>query len=786
MRTSRVVAVRSSTGRGSGYVVAPQLVLTSAHVTSAVGTRVTVFAVGDARTFSGRVVWRGTPDGRDDAALVDVDDPGWVAREGAACRWGRVITNRPGIPGQAWGFPEWAQREGRAAETWQPSGTLNPGNRYVGDRYVLSLTTHPPAAAGGSGSPWAGLSGAALFCGDLLTGVVASDPADSQHAHLEAVPVYVLARDPVFRQVAADHGVAGLVLEPVEAQQLSQAEPPVGRSPAALLRARQQVVGFRGRGRLLRQMQEWSQPPGFAAWLLYGPAGQGKTRLAQELAQWLAEQRWAWLWLRGEAATDTADTVAVLAEAAVPLLVIVDYAETRAGQVAAVLRACARHSGDTPLRVMLLARSLGDWWDSLRAADPNAEALLEGTPTVWLPELEHEPAGRAAAYRQAITDLARALASLPAYQHHDWPTIAGRLAAADPRLDRSGSALTLQMTALANLLDAAVPPPGTPAERPMVEDRLLAHERRYWQAAAAAHGLDRDLSTSVLLDALATAMLLGAATRDEADTLLGHLPALADQPRDRRDTVRDWIAQLYPSDDARPWGSLQPDRLAERFVGTRLQAAPTLVDPLLAAVTPTQIQQLLTVYARAAHHPASGGRLGAQLTQLCTRHAGILAIPAIDIATQTEEPGPLLDALRQVSTGPNVTLDTLVALADRLPDTSHRLAEWAADLTQLIVETYRGLVDDRRRSARRRWPWQPARPDAFLPDLATSLNNLSIRLGELGRREDALTAIEEAVHIRRQLAVRWPGVYQQQLDESVEVLAWVKNLPRTDPQAPQT
>ena len=37
-----------------------------------------------------------------------------------------------------------------------------------------------------------------------------------------------------------------------------------------------------------------------------------------------------------------------------------------------------------------------------------------------------------------------------------------------------------------------------------------------------------------------------------------------------------------------------------------------------------------------------------------------------------------------------------------------------------------------------------ARPDAFRPDLAMSLNNLSVRLADLGRREEALAAIEEA------------------------------------------
>ena len=45
-----------------------------------------------------------------------------------------------------------------------------------------------------------------------------------------------------------------------------------------------------------------------------------------------------------------------------------------------------------------------------------------------------------------------------------------------------------------------------------------------------------------------------------------------------------------------------------------------------------------------------------------------------------------------------------------------------------------------------------ARPDAFLPDLAMALNNLGL-LADLGRREEALAAIQEAVTIRR----GWPA-----------------------------
>ena len=51
------------------------------------------------------------------------------------------------------------------------------------------------------------------------------------------------------------------------------------------------------------------------------------------------------------------------------------------------------------------------------------------------------------------------------------------------------------------------------------------------------------------------------------------------------------------------------------------------------------------------------------------------------------------------------------------------------------------------------------RPDAFLPDLAASLNNLHVMWGELGRREDALALAQEAVHIRRTLAAQRPDAF---------------------------
>jgi tetratricopeptide (TPR) repeat protein len=62
-----------------------------------------------------------------------------------------------------------------------------------------------------------------------------------------------------------------------------------------------------------------------------------------------------------------------------------------------------------------------------------------------------------------------------------------------------------------------------------------------------------------------------------------------------------------------------------------------------------------------------------------------------------------------------------------------------------------------------------ARPDAFLPDLAMSLNNLAIMLSDLGRREEALAQAEEAVRLYRQLAQARPDAFLPDLARSLAV-----------------
>ncbi|MEU6868252.1 hypothetical protein ABZ924_34330 [Streptomyces sp. NPDC046876] len=202
-----------------------------------------------------------------------------------------------------------------------------------------------------------------------------------------------------------------------------------------------------------------------------------------------------------------------------------------------------------------------------------------------------------------------------------------------------------------------------------------------------------------------------------------------------------------------PWGTLQPDRLAERHVGRTLESDPTLADLLLKGADPAQTERLLTVYSRAAAHPVFQGRLDAQLTALCTRHYQLLGEQIIDSATRTDHPAPLTNALNTTIADPATPLIDLETLNGQLPVSSRRLATTAVRLTQTLTNRYRELAE--------------ADPGAYLPDLAVSLSNLSTRLGDVGRREEGLAAVEEATSYHRVLAEANPDAYLPALAASL-------------------
>jgi len=714
---------------GSGYLITARLVLTAAHAVvtgPGPGADVIVRFLGDGRRLAGRVAWW-RRDAATDVALVEVVDPAWQPPPVPPVRWGRLTGQRGGVPCEAVGFPDALRGPDDVRDSEHLSATVNPGTRAKAGRYDVLIPQGPTAQP--RSSVWGGMSGAAVFSGELLIGVLVADPHGFSSRRLTALPAEVFAGDAAFAAHAGRRG-----LESVELAGLFETAQPGGDapSPAFLLRPDAAVVPFHGRSVLLDELSAWSaQPDGFAARLVTGPGGQGKTRLAQELAGRLAAEGWVTGWLARPPAGARAEDVDLLVETTVPTLLIADYAETRTEQLGLIVEriATARRSGHR-LRMLLLARSGGDWWRQLVGTSPGAERMLGTAAVVPLPALEESVDGRAAAFRAAARHFAAALPAVAGYGDIDWASLAAGPPAGLAQ-QRFGSVLALHMTALVGLLQAS--PAAVPAAAgDAVEEMLLRHEERYWARTAAARGLAFGHART-LPRAVAAATVRGAADEAEAQTVLGRLAGLRDQPEDRLLAVAEWLHDLYPAPDGAYWGQVQPDRLGEYLVGRVLADRPDLFDDLLAGTGfEQQHQSLMTLSRATVHYPQVSGIL----RRLVAARPDTLGPAAVVAATRIEHPGPLLDAVRPLAADLADRPDVLSKVTTFATAAPALFGGWLAEAQQVLVAAYRRMAADD--------------PATYRLELAEALFQQSRIHFELRGYGPARAAAAETVEIRRQ------------------------------------
>ncbi len=195
----RAVVVLAAGSQGSGVMLSPRLVLTSAHVLHHKEWIHTVHPASE-RPFPSKTVWR---DDELDAALLLVgeelvDPKQWAL---SRLRWGAVGTSDP-LPGcQIVGFPA-VQRFGpeEHLEYDQLTGTVLPMAGRIRSTLVCEFDRAPVATPRQGESPFAGLSGAPLFAGAVLIGVVTQVPTRRDHRRIEAVPVERIFNAPSFPQ----------------------------------------------------------------------------------------------------------------------------------------------------------------------------------------------------------------------------------------------------------------------------------------------------------------------------------------------------------------------------------------------------------------------------------------------------------------------------------------------------------------------------------------------------------------------------------------------------------
>ena len=587
---SRVVCVWAG-AFGSGYLITPSLILTAGHVAKEASGRV-LFAHEDQWWDCRRVWWQ---DGDVDAALLEINDPDWRPRTVEPVQWGRLT----GVRAVTWdsvGFPDAEPLVGGLRETSQLTGTVSPGTRLRGGRYAGQVSAVPSAS--GTGSPWAGLSGAPFFCDELLVGVVIEDPAAWASGRVEALPVSELAALPEFRDIVERHTAGPVVVESVELSSfLAQPRYAVAtHSPASLLLADVAAVRFRGRKDLLNKLTRWCRGGGVSVRLITGPGGQGKTRFARELASRMRAQNWLTGWLK-PSPVEQAD-YKLVRQNGEPLLLVIDYAETKADEVARLLGTLLEGQSAAPVRVLLLARSSGEWWERVQTAAPGIRELTADAIVDLLP-LEANSDGRRRAFTEAVEDLASGLARMPQYQDSDWRSIAESVQPPEGLGGaRYDAVLAIHMAALAALLQGATTDqPGTTV---LVEDVLLDHEQAYWERTAAGYGVH--LHPRSLQRAVAAATLTEVTAETGAMAVCAAMPGLRDRREDEQLATVLWLHDLYPGAPGKYWAGLQPDRLADHLIAKVVSSAPELLDKLLPALTGEYACQAFTVLGRGSTH----------------------------------------------------------------------------------------------------------------------------------------------------------------------------------------
>ncbi len=713
-----------------------------------------------------------------------------------APRWGRVDgTEKVGCT--AVGFPWAATRPGSARDTEQLFGFLPPLSGTVAGVQAITVLTAAPRERPAGGSAWAGMSGAGLFAGRFLVGVVVVDPAKFGPDRLHAAPLAPLLQDPELARLLDVVGAVQPVRLPdrlaVTADLTVGLRPPYQplpddvdptTAPARLLLPGRGIVAFTGRGSQLRELRQWSHGGGrLALRVLTGAGGAGKTRLAAELCARLAgdgfDVGFADPGRPGGGLTLDYDR---------PTLIVVDDADLHVPLLAQLLTGLAGRPADAPpVRLLLLARHSFGWWDQLsRQAGDLADVYAD--PAVDLTGGQLGPDDRRDQYQAAAAafgQLRRPRADGPTRRPEPAGTLSGLPDLADPAF---ANPLLVHMTALLAVFgDPAGPTEANAATGPGVREKVLAGvlrcEQARWQDTADYPG------DTVGTAAVTLATLLTPASRPATLDALTSIADLADSASERG-RAADWLHRLYP--DPAGWlAPLRPDLLAEQLLATTSDLAGLVAAAHEHGGT-TAAAQLLGELTRAGHQPpvahALDRLLASHLPDLLDQ---VLADPAGRLT-------PVLDHALHHLPQPAAAAQ----LVGRLPERSISLAGLAATLTGQAVDHHRqraatdpdaasdltgslnnlskrlaGLgrreealaaigeaVDASRRLAR-------ARPDAFTPALASSLNNLSGALAALGRREEALAAIGEAVDASRRLARARPDAFTPALAMSLHNLS---------------
>jgi tetratricopeptide (TPR) repeat protein len=568
------------------------------------------------------------------------------------------------------------------------------------------------------------------------------------------------------------------------------------RTPAGLLVAAQAAVPFVPREELsaLVTWCEQDDPQGIVR-LVYAPGGAGKTRLAAKLCADMQLRGWLAGFLAGSDVGTRRELIVEALNFDFPVLAVIDYAQDRLALLKDLLTYLRDYVDDNaPVRILLLARSHQPWWEALAGQLGAAgDWALYRAHTVELSPLTETV--RAADLAEDAFEAFMERLGYPARK----PPSALRTEAR-----RHRSVLAIHAMALDAALTVGKGDTWKHEDDPLVQ--ICNHEVRIWRERLVHFGTP-DFEDQIVPEAVLLVPTL-APGEDCPSTvdLLGRVIELFPAAVGRLNPELVWAAlhDLYGT-GRKGLTPIEPDRVAEvlvrRVFRTHIAGSP---GSYLAVMLTGNARHGLRVLARARGCTVTGRieeDTAYEELDDAMRHV-VRDRPAelIPIMAETGAVLPHAEPIADVLTGALKYCDAaiLAEVEPRLPRYPTSLSDFASKVYRRLLEEHGDGGDDADRlrrvhlltqlsfrlseSGRSAEGMEAAteamvicadlarRSDDYRPEYAASLNNLSLRLGELGLAQEALRRSMQAEGIYRTLLV------ESSLDYRLELAATQSNL----------
>jgi glycosyltransferase involved in cell wall biosynthesis len=553
-----------------------------------------------------------------------------------------------------------------------------------------------------------------------------------------------------------------------------------GLSISQLLRAEEAIVPFDlNRVPFLQKQLTWAKSEEFpiAIRLLAGTGGIGKTRLALELCHKLRNENWRAGFLpdgkRNPSSLQNLEKH--LRRTDKPTCVVIDYAETRVSDLVTLVKPLIYLPSSNLIRILLLARSGGEWWAQLEGIDSECEPIFAGRATSGpfeVPSLYDTLIARQNAFLSALDLFANKL-SLPKPD---------RLP--DLTAEYYGQPLLVQMAAM-----MALHGEHAKSAEGLIRG-LVNHERRYWASLSVGYSTTADqaaqlMALSTLFNGLQIPRLVepiweqaGCGTR-----------------RNLTDVFRQ-LAQLYPGRTGLE--GLRPDLIGEALVTQVIlsRLGGSLLHAIVANADNRMLHHAWTVFARIIRYRADiMPLLEAALLSQYARNV----IPVMEVCCQTPSSLPYILEKAFNRLPNNRKLQVAGQLASSFEDDVLPLNGLAKEVSEVLLLKARkrvdgsrqgGSLDDRAHLAHALTVYSlhlkrigdvahaleashealgiwsalaRANPKRFEGNWAGALNNHSNRLEENGRYEDVLPFAKQALDIYQRLAKDQPKRFEGSL-----------------------